>query len=113
MTLSDPAVGIDINEQAGQIILDFLDTSIPVQLQRRLDVIDFATPVQTIDAFPVGQNARMVITPKGRYEHAAYQAGNIFRVNIKPILEKEEERPVDEFGYSGEKLSLLPSRGIP
>ena len=106
VTLSDPAVGIDINEQAGQIILDFLDTSIPVQLQRRLDVVDFATPVQTIDAFPVGQNARMVITPKGRYEHSAYQAGNIFRVNIKPILEKEEERPVDEFGYSGEKLSL-------
>ncbi len=71
VTLSDPSVGIDINERAGQIILDFLDTSIPLQLQRRLDVIDFATPVQTIDAFPVGQNARMVITPKGRYEHAA------------------------------------------
>ncbi|MDH3670048.1 MAG: AMIN domain-containing protein, partial [Gammaproteobacteria bacterium] len=106
VTLSNPAIGIDINEQAGQIILDFLDTSIPPQLQRRLDVVDFATPVQTIDAFPVGQNARMVITPKGRYEHAAYQAGNIFAVSIKPILEKEEERAVDEFGYSGEKLSL-------
>lgn len=106
VTLSDSSVGIDINERAGQIILDFLDTSIPLQLQRRLDVIDFATPVQTIDAFPVGQNARMVITPKGRYEYAAYQAGYIFRVSIKPILEKEEERVVDEFGYSGEKLSL-------
>jgi type IV pilus assembly protein PilQ len=106
VTLSDPAIGIDINERAGQIILDFLDTSIPLQLQRRLDVTDFATPVQTIDAFPVGQNVRMVITPKGRYEHAAYQAGNIFAVSIKPILEKEEEKAVDEFGYSGEKLSL-------
>lgn len=106
VTLSDPAIGVDINEQAGQIILDFLDTSIPPQLQRRLDVVDFATPVHTIDAFPIGQNARMVITPKGRYEHAAYQAGNIFAVNIKPILEEEEDRPVDEFGYSGEKLSL-------
>ena len=48
----------------------------------------------------------MVITPKGRFEQSAFQAGNMFTVNVKPILEKEEERPVDEFGYSGEKLSL-------
>ncbi|MFQ6021478.1 MAG: type IV pilus secretin PilQ [Acidiferrobacterales bacterium] len=106
VTLSDPAVGIDVSEQAGQIILDFLDTSLPVELQRRLDVVDFATPVQTIDAFPSGRNTRMIITPKGRYEHTAFQAGNTFSVSVKPILEKEEEQPVDEFGYSGEKLSL-------
>ncbi|MFQ5993526.1 MAG: type IV pilus secretin PilQ [Acidiferrobacterales bacterium] len=106
ITLSDPAVGIDLSEQAGQIVVDFLNTAIPTGLQRRLDVVDFATPVQTIDAFPIGRNTRMVITPKGRFEHAAFQAGNVFTINVKPILEKEEERPVDEFGYSGEKLSL-------
>ncbi len=106
VTLSDPSIGVDLSEQAGQIIVDFLNTSVPSGLQRRLDVVDFATPVQTIDAFNVGRNARLVITPKGRFEHSAFQAGDVFTVSVVPILEKEVERKVDEFGYSGEKLSL-------
>lgn len=104
--LSDPAVGVDIREQAGEIVLDFLNTSTPAELQRRLDVVDFATPVQTIDTFVQGRNTRMVITPKGRYEHVAYQTGDVFTVSVKPIIEKPDEKQVDEFGYSGEKLSL-------
>lgn len=106
INLSDPSVGIDIREQAGEIILDFLNTAVPAELQRRLDVIDFATPVQTIDTYLQGKNTRMVITPKGRYEHVAFQTGNVFTVSVKPIIEKPDEKKVDEYGYSGEKLSL-------
>jgi type IV pilus assembly protein PilQ len=104
--LSDPSVGVDIREQTGEIILDFLNTSISGELQRRLDVVDFATPVQTIDTFAVGRNTRMIITPKGKYEHIAYQTGDVLTVSVKPIIEKPDEKKVDEFGYSGEKLSL-------
>ncbi|MEK6551619.1 MAG: type IV pilus secretin PilQ [Pseudomonadota bacterium] len=104
--LSDPTVGIDIREQAGEIVVDFLNTSVPGGLQRRLDVVDFATPVQTVDTYPQGAHTRMVITPKGRYEHVAYQTGNVFTISVKPIIERAEEKKVDEFGYSGEKLSL-------
>ncbi|MFL6624043.1 MAG: type IV pilus secretin PilQ [Sulfurifustis sp.] len=104
--LSDPTVGVDIREQAGEILVDFLNTSVPVELQRRLDVIDFATPVQTIDTFSQGRNARMVVSPKGRYEHVAYQTGDVFTISVKPVIEKPDEKKVDEFGYSGEKLSL-------
>lgn len=106
ITLSDPAVSIDVREQAGEIILDFADSSVTAALQRRLDVIDFATPVQTIDTFVQGKNTRMVISPKGKYEHIAYQTGNVFTVSIKPVIERPDEKKVDEFGYSGEKLSL-------
>lgn len=106
VTLSDPTVGIDIREQAGEILLDFQNTSVPAELQRRLDVVDFATPVQTIDTFSRDGSARMVIAPKGRYEHSAYQAGNVFTVSVKPVIEKPDEKKADEFGYSGEKLSL-------
>ncbi len=106
INLSDPTVGIDIREQAGEIMLDFLNTSASAELQRRLDVVDFATPVQTIDTFAQGKNTRMIITPKGKYEHLAYQTGNVFTVSVKPIIEKPDEKKVDEFGYSGEKLSL-------
>jgi type IV pilus assembly protein PilQ len=106
ITLSDPAVGIDVREQAGEILLDFQNTAITNELQRRLDVVDFATPVQTIDTFAQGSNTRMVIVPKGKYEHVAYQTGNVFTVSVKPLSEKEAEKKTDEFGYSGEKLSL-------
>ncbi len=106
INLSDPTVGIDIREQAGEIMLDFLNTSASLELQRRLDVVDFATPVQTIDTFAQGKNTRMIITPKGKYEHLAYQTGNVFTVSVKPVIEKPDEKKVDEFGYSGEKLSL-------
>ena len=104
--LSDPSVGVDIREQTGEIIVDFLNTTVPLDLQRRLDVVDFATPVQTIDTFAQGRNTRMIVTPKGRYEHVAYQTGDVFTISIKPIIEKADEKKVDEFGYSGEKLSL-------
>jgi type IV pilus assembly protein PilQ len=104
--LSDTGVGIDIREQAGEIIVDFLDTGIPAELQRRLDVTDFGTPVSNIDTFVQGKNVRMVISAKGKYEHLAYQAGEMFTVNVKPIVERPDEKKKDEFGYSGEKLSL-------
>src|SRR3990172_1588390 len=70
--LSDPSVGVDIREQTGEIIVDFLNTTVPLDLQRRLDVVDFATPVQTIDTFAQGRKTRMIVTPKRRYEHVAY-----------------------------------------
>ncbi|MFV1997484.1 MAG: type IV pilus secretin PilQ [Acidiferrobacterales bacterium] len=105
--LSDSAVGVDIREQAGEILVDFLDTRAPASLRKRLDVIDFATPVKTIDTFSRGRNTRIVITPTGTYEHLAYQAGNVFTINVKPIPEGEKQKKIkDEFGYSGEKLSL-------
>jgi type IV pilus assembly protein PilQ len=106
INLSDPAVGVDIREQAGEIIIDFLNTSAASELQRRLDVVDFATPVQTVDTYPQGKNTRMVITPKGKYEQLAYQTGNVFTISVKPVIDKPDEKKVDEFGYSGEKLSL-------
>lgn len=104
--LSDPEVGIDIREETGEIIIDFLNSQLPTELEQRLDVVDFATPVQSIDTFQQGDNVRMVIVPSGKYEHLAYQTGNVFTVNVNPVVEDEEQKKADEFGYTGEKLSL-------
>src|SRR6185503_15529053 len=92
VTLSDPSIGIDVREQAGEVVLDFFDTATSSDLQRRLDVVDFATPVQTIDTFAQGKNTRMVISPKGKYEQVAYQTGNTFTVSIKPIVDNGNEK---------------------
>ncbi len=105
--LSDSSVGIDLRQQGRNLIIDFANTALPKNLERRLDVVDFATPVQTIDAFAQGGGSRISIEPKGLWEHAAYQTDNRFIVEIKPILEDPTKLiQGSRVGYTGEKLSL-------
>ncbi len=107
IALSNPDVGINIREQGKNIIVDFVDTTLPEELDRRLDVIDFATPAKEIDTFTHGNGTRMVITPSGLYEHLAYQSDNVFTLELKPLTPAEEEElKKDKFGYTGERLSL-------
>jgi type IV pilus assembly protein PilQ len=105
--LSDPGIGIDIRQQGTTLIVDFLKTNLPRNLQRKLDVVDFATPVQGVDTFVQGDNVRMIIEPKGLWEHAAYQTDNKFIVEVKPVAE-DPNRLVkgNHIGYAGEKLTL-------
>ena len=105
--LSDNTTGIDIRQQGSQLIVDFLRTSVPRNLERRLDVGDFGTPVVTVDTFNQGGNARMVIEPKGLWEHSAYQAENKFILEVKAIQEDPNKLTQGtRQGYKGEKLSL-------
>ena len=105
--LSDPGIGIDIRQQGTTLIVDFLKTSLPRNLQRKLDVIDFATPVQGVDTFAQGDNVRMVIEPKGLWEHAAYQTDNKFIVEVKPLADDPNKLVKGaQTGYAGEKLTL-------
>jgi type IV pilus assembly protein PilQ len=103
--LANNQVGVDIRQQGQNLVVDFLKTSLPEGLRRRLDVSDFGTPVQTVTTSQAGDRVRMVITPKGNWEHSAYQSDNQF------VLEVREQR-VDPSkltqgpGYNGEKLSL-------
>ena len=105
--LSDNAVGIDLRQQGRSLVIEFQNTALPKNLERRLDVVDFATPVQTIDAFVQGSNARIAIEPKGLWEHSAYQTDNRFIVEVKPIVEDPAKLiQGSRVGYTGEKLSL-------
>lgn len=102
--LSDSAVGIDLKQQGRTIVVDFLNTTLPRNLERRMDVTDFGTPVQRVDTFAQGNNARIVIEPSGNWEHTAYQTDNRFIVEVKQVVEDPNRlvRP----GFTGEKLSL-------
>ncbi len=105
--LSSAATVVDLQERGGKIIVDFLNVALPDNLQRRLDVTDFATPVVTIDSYKQDRGARMVIAPTGDYEHLAYQAGTNLTIEVKPVDRAEKERRAKEqFGYTGERLSL-------
>jgi type IV pilus assembly protein PilQ len=107
ITLSDPSIPVDLQQQGGKVIVDFYRASLPKELERRLDVLDFATPVKTIDTFTKGENVHMVITPMGEYEYLAYQSDNQFTIEVRELTKEEvEDKKKDEFGYSGERLSL-------
>lgn len=107
VNLSSPSTPVNIREEGGKIIADFVNTSVPARLERRLDVTDFATPAKTIDLRRYGQNVRMVVTPTGGYDQIAYQAGNSFTIELKPVTpEQQEARRSAEGRYSGERLSL-------
>ena len=107
ISLSDAAAPVNVREEGGKVVLDFAGTALPAELERRLDVVDFATPVTKIDTFTVGDGTRMVITATGLYEHLAYQAERQFTLEVKPVTKAaQEQKKKDEFGYTGEKLSL-------
>ncbi len=107
--LNDDSVTIDTRERDGEIVVDMLGATLPPELERRLDVVDFATPVQTIDAFQNADNVRLVIIPTGKYQHLSFQAGNRFTLVVDPIIQTAEDLKAEadaELGYAGERLSI-------
>ncbi|WP_455206340.1 type IV pilus secretin PilQ [Kaarinaea lacus] len=108
ITLSDANTPASTGESDNKIFVDFGNTGVPNDLLQRLDVIDFATPVQYIDTTRVGNRVRLSITPAGDYEYLAYHTGQTYTVEVKPKLKAEAEKEKEEEtkGYTGEKLSL-------
>ncbi|KAI5914201.1 type IV pilus secretin PilQ [Thauera sp. 2A1] len=105
--LSRPDAGIDIRQQGGNLVVEFLKTSLPEHLRRRSDVTDFATPITSMVAQQQGENARLVVTPNGMWEHNAYQSDNQFVLEVKRIVEDPNKLVQGNRGqYQGEKLSL-------
>lgn len=99
-------VGVDVRQQGQNIVVDFAKTALPEMLRRRLDVGDFGTPVRTITATSQGENVRMVIEPKGLWEHSAYQSDSQLVVEVRPLKEEPNKLGQGTQGYRGEKLSL-------
>ena len=103
--LPNNQVGVDIRQQGQQLIVEFLRSTLPDRLRRRLDVADFGTPVGAITTVQTGDRVRMTIEPRGAWEHSAYQSDNQFVVEVRPMV-IDPNKLVQGPGYSGEKLSL-------
>jgi type IV pilus assembly protein PilQ len=104
--LSQPSVNVDIDRNSSEIKLTFYQTDLPERLDRRLDVIDFATPVQTIDTVQEGSTTSITIEASGQYDYLAYQADGQYVVNIKPLSDAEVEEQSKKFAFNGERLTL-------
>ena len=105
--LTDANAGIDIRQEGKNLVVDFVRVAVPPALRRKLDVTDFATPVLTVNTIQKGGDARMTITPRGLWEHNAYQSDTQFVIEVKPIIEDPNKLVQgSRGGFSGEKLSL-------
>jgi type IV pilus assembly protein PilQ len=102
--LTDPRTPVNVRQEGNQVVVDFAGALMPKNLMRRYDVMDFATPVQTVDALRVEGSSRLVISAQGDFEQLAYQSDNQYTIEIKPSLKRtaaEEKRE-----YTGERLTL-------
>ena len=82
--LPNNQVGVDIRQQGQNLVVEFLRSSLPDSLRRRLDVTDFGTPVQSVITTQAGDRVRMVVEPRGVWEHSAYQSDNQFVLEVRP-----------------------------
>jgi type IV pilus assembly protein PilQ len=103
--LSSASSGIDIRQQGKVVIVDFVNTTVPRNLVRRMDVLDFGTPVRLVDVIDQGANTRMIVEPRGPWEYSAYQTDTQFIVEVKPVKE-DPNKLTQGVGYNGEKLTL-------
>ena len=103
--LANNQVGVDIRQQGQTLVVEFLKTALPEGLRRRLDVGDFGTPVQSVTTFQTGDRVRMVVEPKGLWEHSAYQSDSQFVLDVR-AQKPDPGKLTQGVGFGGEKLSL-------
>lgn len=109
VTLGNPSTPVDVSEEAGKVVARFRDASVADELLRRLDVVDFATPVKYVDARRDGNGTVISVVPVegGEFEQVAYQSGSAYTIELQPLTrEKLEAQKLREPEYTGEKISL-------
>jgi len=106
--LSSAGVITDMREEGGRVVIEFPDTQLAPKLQKRLDVMDFGTPIQFIDSISNKRGTKVIVQPATQeYEQLAYQSDNLYTVELKPMSKEDiEQNRKAKFGYVGEKLSL-------
>ncbi|MFL0801497.1 MAG: type IV pilus secretin PilQ [Agarilytica sp.] len=116
VSLSDPSVNVDIEEVSSGIEVRFSGVNLPDSLKRKLDVVDFATPVKLISSSYEGEGARIAISTVGDYDYLAYQADGEYVISVKPLTRSEIEEKQKAFSYVGDRLSLnfqnIPVRNV-
>jgi type IV pilus assembly protein PilQ len=109
VNLTDPSTPVDIRQEGGRVVAIFKDTSLPAELMRRLDVMDFATPVTTVDTLRTNLDTRIVISAEGKYEQLAYQSDNEFTIEVNPAstdAATESSLFSETKDYQGQRLTL-------
>ena len=106
LELTNPSVDVNVYSEAGDIKVQFVDTTVPERLMRRYDVTDFATPVTSVDVNTTERGATLSLKTTGDFDYLAYQTDNKYVLSIKPLSKAEMEERRNEFVYVGDRISL-------
>lgn len=106
LQLTDPSVDVNVFSEAGDVKVEFLDTTVAERLMRRYDVTDFATPVNSVDVNTTERGATLLLKNTGDFDYLAYQTDNEYVISVKPLSKKEVEKRKNEFNYVGDRISL-------
>ncbi|MBL7479827.1 type IV pilus secretin PilQ [Legionella bononiensis] len=105
--VSDTSIPIDVTQVGKEVVVNFLNTKIPVNLMKRFDVADFHSPAQVITMQQEGKNVRMTILNKGDYGHFVYQVNKQFMVDIFPLTAEEvQQAKLKKQVFTGKRISL-------
>ena len=103
VTLDQDGSNISVNSREGGLSVDVFDAYLPDALNQRLDVVDFATPVQIIDSEEIGSAVRLELEISGLYEHMAYQSGNDWIIEVTPLKAETLDTSQDIVNFYEEK----------
>ncbi len=107
LNLTSTSISTDVWRENNVVYVELIGSQLPDELQRRMDVSDFATPINNIDTIQDGANIKLTISSGGDFEHLAYQTDKIYTIEVAPISKEEEEKKKKtKFGYTGDRLSL-------
>nr|WP_117315090.1 type IV pilus secretin PilQ [Chromatocurvus halotolerans] len=106
LELSDPSVDVNVFSERGDVKIEFIDTDIPERLLRNYNVVDFATPVQSVSVNSTERGTTMTLKTSGEFDYLAYQADNEYVVSVKPLSKEEQDARRNEFDFVGERISL-------
>ncbi|GAB5452286.1 MAG: type 4a pilus secretin PilQ [Halioglobus sp.] len=106
LQLTNPAVDVNVFSEAGDVKVEFLDTTVAERLIRRYDVTDFATPVNSVAVNTSERGASLLLKTTGDFDYLAYQTDEQYVLSVKPLSKKEAERRKNEFTYVGDRISL-------
>jgi len=118
ISLTDPNAVVDMQEKGGKVVLNFINTSLPEHLAKRLDVTDFATPVRTIDSTMDGNRTKVTVTPLTRdYDYLSFQTEGLLTLEFRPLTRAEKAADKKKkFRFTGKRLSLnfqdIPVRSV-
>ncbi|AHF05269.1 type IV pilus secretin PilQ [Marichromatium purpuratum 984] len=105
--LPNPETRVTVREQGRRVMVELHDSSLPRRLFRRLDVVDFATPVVAVESRPRGRNVEVAVETGSDYDYMAYQTDDLFTLDFRPLTPAEKEEQLrSKVVYEGERLSL-------
>ena len=106
INLSTASVTPDIEQQGQVVRIRFPGVELPGELARRLDVVDFGTPVQRIDAFSEEGDTVIAVRPQGSFDYLAFQTDTLFTLAVSRLTTQEQKLLEETQKYTGETLSL-------